>query len=107
MFNIFLSQSCVFNKCQVQFMFFTSTKYSCQATDFKSDSQARMRNSRGGPLKMVISMKAFFRTKIFGLLFFSFFFFPKLMLCVFGGYFFCSLILHSTVTKNVSYIVVI
>ena len=107
MSNIFLSQSCVFNKCQVQFMFFTSTKYSCQATDFNSDSQARMRNSRGGPLKMVISMKAFFRTKIFGLLFFSFFFFPKLMLCVFGGYFFCSLILHSTVTKNISYIVVI
>ena len=88
-------------------MFFTSTKYSCQATDVKSDSQARMRNSRGGPLKMVISMKAFFGTKIFGLLFFSFFFFPKLMLCVFGGYFFCSLILHSTVTKNISYIVVI
>ena len=66
-------------------MFFTSTKYSCQATDVKSDSQARMRNSRGGPLKMVISMKAFFRTKIFGLLFFSFFFFFSFHNDVFSG----------------------
>ena len=70
MFNIFLSQSCVFNECQVQFLFFTSTKYSCQMTDVKRDSQARVQNSRGGPLKMGdLNEGKFFGQKFFGLLF--------------------------------------
>ena len=74
MFNIFLSQSCVFNECQVQFIFFTSTKYSCSATDVKSDSQARMRNSRGKPLKMGdLDEGNFLDKNFFGLYFFSFF----------------------------------
>ena len=38
---------------------------------------------------------------------FFFLFFLKLMLRVFGGYFFCSLILHSTVTKYTLLLVVI
>ena len=106
MFNIFLSQSCVFNECQVQFIFFTSTKCSCSATDVKSDSQARMRNSRGKSLKMGDLDEGNFLDKIFWTLFF-FLFSLKLMLLVFGGYFFCSLILHSTVTKYTLLLVVI
>lgn len=45
---LFLSQSCDFNGYLIQLIFFTSTQYSCQATDVNSESQARTRNSLRG-----------------------------------------------------------